>query len=152
MGVPNPMLTSAAVAAAAAAMANGYHAVSGSPYGYPAVSLLQAQHQQQQLYQPLRPAATPSPPGVGLAARGSAAAVGAASHHSISSSSHASPIPSPGATASGAEQTAVPRDALSFLHQPIHQLHKQVAGDPVCSASPPQTGAIKHATNIVSDQ
>ncbi|KAJ2003706.1 hypothetical protein GGI04_002869 [Coemansia thaxteri] len=48
-----------------------------------------------------------------------------------SSSAATSPLPSPstavhGGSANDELNTAVPKDALSFLHQPIHQLHKQV--------------------------
>ncbi|KAJ1728629.1 hypothetical protein LPJ61_003931 [Coemansia biformis] len=176
VGIGSTMLTSAAVAAAAAAMANGYHPANGSPYGYPAVSQQQLQHQQQlQQHQQLhlahraspalgmpaslRQAATPSPPGAGLSTRNAAmagqGAAAANSHRSISSSSHVSPIPSPGATKGGDEQDGLPRDALSFLHQPIHRLHKQAANDPACSCgpdTPPQTGAAAHVTDIALEQ
>ncbi|KAJ2159241.1 hypothetical protein GGF46_003171 [Coemansia sp. RSA 552] len=165
------MLNSAHANATAAVMSAGYHAINGSPYGYP-MSMLQAQHQQQQpakaqqarrispilqgMAATLRPGATPSPPGSALPMRSSAmatapnmAAVPSSNHHhpSLSSSSHASPIPSP-STAGGAatnEQKQAPRDALSFLHQPIHQLHKQ-ANEPTNSSNgsttPPQSSSI----------
>ncbi|KAJ1658063.1 cell cycle RNA binding protein whi3, partial [Coemansia sp. RSA 25] len=67
-------------------------------------------------------------------------------HHqlSMSSSSATSPMPSPGtAVHSGNpndDMTAVPKDALSFLHQPIHQLHKQAtSGDPTTTSTGPST-------------
>ncbi|KAJ2747783.1 hypothetical protein GGI20_000253 [Coemansia sp. BCRC 34301] len=68
-------------------------------------------------------------------------------HHqlSMSSSSATSPMPSPStAVHSGGnandDMTAVPKDALSFLHQSIHQLHKQAtSGDPTTTSTGPST-------------
>ncbi|KAJ1726926.1 cell cycle RNA binding protein whi3, partial [Coemansia sp. Benny D160-2] len=65
-------------------------------------------------------------------------------HLSMSSSSQTSSIPSPTTAQEPSEQqqqqkqqqlqrsgsaSSVPKDALSFLHQPIHQLHQQVTSD-----------------------
>ncbi|KAJ2482536.1 hypothetical protein IWW56_001052 [Coemansia sp. RSA 2131] len=98
-GVPSSaMLNSAAVAAASAAMTSGYVG-NGTAFGYPMAL------QQPLQKASLRPHATPSPPGQARVP----------TQHS----SNVSPIPSPGA------KDNVPRDALSFLHQPIHQMHKQ---------------------------
>ncbi|KAJ2879539.1 hypothetical protein H4R27_005249 [Coemansia aciculifera] len=66
-------------------------------------------------------------------------------HHqlSISSSSATSPMPSPNTAVHSNpndDLAAVPKDALSFLHQPIHQLHKQAtSGDPTGPSTPPLT-------------
>ncbi|KAJ2726902.1 hypothetical protein GGI07_000230 [Coemansia sp. Benny D115] len=170
-----PVLNSAAIAAAAAAMANGYHHLGGAttPYGY-SVAALQAQQiqqlqqQQQQLQQHQsqhHQDATPSPPGSALMGRNAGGlappqhqAVG--NHrHSLSSSSAASPLPSPSTAKSvnSGDQTAVPKDALSFLHQPLHQLHKQAPAEhPISSTgsvTPPQTSnGVSHMANIALDK
>ncbi|KAJ1764598.1 hypothetical protein LPJ54_005486 [Coemansia sp. RSA 1824] len=67
--------------------------------------------------------ATPSPPGQARVP----------TQHS----SNVSPIPSPSA------KDTVPRDALSFLHQPIHQMHKQShdATGSAGSTTPPKSGS-----------
>ncbi|KAJ2608340.1 hypothetical protein H4S08_004485 [Coemansia sp. RSA 1365] len=177
---PNPStpVSSAPVLGSAAVAGGGFHHINGSPYGY-AASTIQNQQQpqqysQQQTYpqqsypqhnrkispisQPmsaaLRPGATPSPTGSALQTRGTA--MSANHRHSMSSSSQVSPIPSPGEKGSfGGEHGAVPQDALSFLHQPIHQLHKQAAKGPAGSTTPPQSttnGTVNNATNIALDQ
>ncbi|KAJ2858342.1 hypothetical protein J3B02_000314 [Coemansia erecta] len=178
-----PVLNNAAAAAAAAAAAvsGGYH-VNGTPYGYSVAALQQQQqqqqmqmqmqqhhlhhhqqHQQQQVQQ--QRDASSSPPGSVLLSRSNASLAPPPQHqaavgnhrHSMSSSSAASPLPSP-STAKSGDQTAVPRDALSFLHQPIHQLHKQASADhPIGStgsATPPQTAtsSANHIANIALDQ
>ncbi|KAJ1939033.1 cell cycle RNA binding protein whi3 [Kickxella alabastrina] len=146
-----PVLNSAAAAAVVAAMSGGYHHINGSPYGYSMAALQQQQHLQHQQQHLQRHNATPSPPGSAMMARNTSAmtlpqrqAVGG-HRHSMSSSSAASPLPSPGTAMSSGDQTAVPKDALSFLHQPIHQLHKQASNDhPISSngsPTPPQTSA-----------
>ncbi|KAJ2361808.1 hypothetical protein H4S01_005098 [Coemansia sp. RSA 2610] len=158
------MLSSAAVAAAAAAMAGGYHAANGSPYGYPMSALQQQQHQPPTPHaktqgpppahgiSPIHQGATPSPPGQTPTTR--SAGVAGNHQHSLSSSSRVSPIPSPGAKGPG-DQGAMPRDALSFLHQPIHQLHKQASDPTGGSTTPPQSatnGTVSHASNIALEQ
>ncbi|KAJ2897451.1 hypothetical protein IWW38_001719 [Coemansia aciculifera] len=63
-------------------------------------------------------------------------------HHqlSMSSSSATSPMPSPSTANANDDMTAVPKDALSFLHQPIHQLHKQAtSGDHTTTSTGPST-------------
>ncbi|KAJ1862630.1 hypothetical protein LPJ73_000708 [Coemansia sp. RSA 2703] len=160
--VLNSAAAAAAVAAAAAASANGYQ-INGSPYGYSVAAM-----QQQQNYgRHHQYDTTSSPPSSVLLSRANTnlappsqqhhqAAVG--NHrHSMSSSSAASPLPSPGTAKSG-DQTAVPKDALSFLHQPIHQLHKQASADHPLSSTgsttPPQTttSSANHIANIALDQ
>ncbi|KAJ1903687.1 cell cycle RNA binding protein whi3 [Coemansia sp. IMI 209127] len=157
--VSSATLNSAAMAAAAAAMANGYGTMSGSPYGYPLSALHNPLSQQQQqpsvqtqqqlrdvspLHQgmaaTLRQATTPSPPSSAPNMSRSATMSNNSNQHqhhlSMSSSSQASPIPSPTTAQDPIEQQqqqrqqrsgstdSVPRDALSFLHQPIHQLEQ----------------------------
>ncbi|KAJ1722115.1 hypothetical protein LPJ53_003447 [Coemansia erecta] len=178
-GMPpiTPVLNSAAAAAAAAAAAsvaasaNGFQ-ISGPPYGYSVAAMQQQQQQQQSYGRHHQYDSTSSPPSSVLLSRTNTnlapssqqqqqqqhhqAAVG--NHrHSMSSSSAASPLPSPGTAKSG-DQTAVPKDALSFLHQPIHQLHKQASADhPISSTgstTPPQTttSSANHIANIALDQ
>ncbi|KAJ2398521.1 hypothetical protein GGI23_003191 [Coemansia sp. RSA 2559] len=157
--VSSATLNSAAMAAAAAAMANGYGTIGGSPYGYPLSALHNPLSQQQQqpavqaqqqlrdvspLHQgmaaTLRQATTPSPPISAPNMSRSATMSNNSNQHkhhlSMSSSSQASPIPSPTTAQDPIEQQqqqkqqrsgstdSVPRDALSFLHQPIHQLEQ----------------------------
>ncbi|KAJ1823365.1 hypothetical protein LPJ60_001611 [Coemansia sp. RSA 2675] len=80
-------------------------------------------------------------------------------HHqlSISSSSATSPMPSPNTAVHSSgnpndDMTAVPKDALSFLHQPIHQLHKQAtSGDPTNISTGPSTPPLTSTANITLD-
>lgn len=133
------VLSSAAIAAAAAAMAGGYHqgANGGTAhYGYP-MSALQT---------PSNPPATtrqdtsPSPPTQsGQLNRGPGMTPSLHhQHQSISSSTGTSPIPSPNTAVHGSGGE-VPKDALSFLHQPIHRLHKQATSSETISTSSPGT-------------
>ncbi|KAJ2802905.1 hypothetical protein H4R20_003097, partial [Coemansia guatemalensis] len=133
---------------------------------YPQQAYSQQQQQQQQQHSrkispisqtmsaALRSGATPSPTGSTLPARSTT--MTANHRHSMSSSSRVSPIPSPGTKGIASdEQGAVPQDALSFLHQPIYQLHKQAAKGPAGSTTPPQStanGSVNNATNIALDQ
>ncbi|KAJ2850964.1 hypothetical protein IWW36_001488 [Coemansia brasiliensis] len=146
---PNNVALNSAAIAAAAAVSSGYHPINGS-YGYPMSASIQQQtksssQQQsgrkispiQQTMSALRQGATPSPPNQPLpSSRSNAAALSSGHQHSLSSSSHASPLPSPGYA-----KENVPKDALSFLHQPIHQLHKQANSNSADSTTPPQSGA-----------
>ncbi|KAJ2079911.1 hypothetical protein H4R24_003440 [Coemansia sp. RSA 988] len=130
-----PVLSSAAVTAAGMG-SGGFHHMNGSPYGY-AASAMQNQQQPQQYSQ-------------------QHTTMTANHRHSLSSSSRISPISSPSTKGiAGDEHGAVPQDALSFLHQPIHQLHKQAAKGPAGSTTPPQStpsGSVNNATNIALDQ
>ncbi|KAJ1871009.1 hypothetical protein LPJ55_004211 [Coemansia sp. RSA 990] len=160
---PNNAALNSAAIAAASAVSSGY-AVNGS-YGYPMSASIQqqtktpSQQQQQsgrkispiqQTMSGLRQGATPSPPSQPLASsRSNAAALSSGHQHSLSSSSHASPLPSPGYA-----KENVPKDALSFLHQPIHQLHKQA--NSADSTTPPQSGAsgrtVGNSGNVALEQ
>ncbi|KAJ1901035.1 hypothetical protein LPJ71_005732 [Coemansia sp. S17] len=74
---------------------------------------------------------------------------------SISSSSATSPMPSPNTAVHNGntnDDLAVPKDALSFLHQPIHQLHKQAtSGDPTNISTGPSTPPLTSTANIALD-
>ncbi|KAJ2821344.1 hypothetical protein FBU31_004934, partial [Coemansia sp. 'formosensis'] len=73
-------------------------------------------------------------------------------HQSISSSSATSPMPSPNTVHNANDElTGVPKDALSFLHQPIHQLHKQAGGDPTNMSTGPSTPPLTSTANIALD-